>query len=110
MAFPCFTTKLKNSRHHSHNNKMFFSDSVDQEYPASPTPDRPSTITEVTEHSSGDIQDREKRTSGSSEDFSTDPIIQHRERKRWESRNDFLSNNHHILQSETQLEIESFCL
>jgi len=52
-----------------------------QDYPHSPTPDRPSTITEVTEHSSGDQQDRDKRTSNSSEDFSTDQIIFQKERK-----------------------------
>jgi len=50
-----------------------------QDFPHSPTPDRPSTITEVTEHSSGD--QHEKRTSNSSEDFSTEPIIFQKERK-----------------------------
>ena len=51
-----------------------------QDFPHSPTPDRPSTITEVTEHSSGD--QHEKRTSNSSEDFSTEPIIFQKGRKR----------------------------
>lgn len=61
-----------------------------EDYPHSPTPDRPSTITEVTEHSSGDQQDRDKRTSNSSEDFSTDQIMHQKERKSqknsWRSR------------------------
>jgi len=51
------------------------------DYPHSPTPDRPSTITEVTEHSSGEQQERDKRTSNSSEEVSADQIGLQKERK-----------------------------
>merc|ERR1719483_1781441 len=51
-----------------------------QEYPYSPTPEQPSTIIEVTENSSGDLQDKQRRTSNnSSEEYTVDHL--HRERE-----------------------------